>query len=185
MDEERKSDIGAAEQPNDSEKNASDNETAPADGVDGQSTGKRRHIWRQEVSRTVRTKAFLFPFLLGVILSAVIAFLPVESFFMDRDPSDSVPTGEIVYDLSSYLGYRHTVKFRLYVAIEDPDEKRLVKKKLPALKTALANAGDLPQFEEAIREENLNVLERLILTIVHDVTELPMERLKIGRIQLN
>ena len=185
MEAEKQPETDGTEHPNEAANDVSTNEAAPADPEGDQSGRKRGPLWRREVSRAVRTRAFLFPLLIGVALSVLIGLLPLESLFLSKDPSDFTPTGRIVYDLSSYVGYQHTIKFRLYVATTNTGEKRLFKEKLPAVKAALESAGNLPEFEKAIREENLNVLEMQILSLIHDVTDLPLKQLKIGRIQLD
>ena len=142
-------------------------------------------LWRTSTGNPVLKKTFLIPFFTALAISVLIWVLPVERLFQSDLPPTVTPLGRVVYDVSSYLGYRHTVTFRLSASYTQLEEKARLQEKLPTLKTIIANAGHLPEFRDAIDEKDLNALEKAILELIRDVTDLPIDRFTITRLELD
>lgn len=158
-----------------------DVETSPQAGT----SSSQLAAWRKGLSRMVATKAFLIPLLAALAVSVLIWVFPVERFFQEDHRPTVTPLGRVVYDISSYLGYRHTVTFRLSASYIDSEEKVRLQEKLPTLKTVIANAGHLPEFQAAVQEKDLNALEKATLELIGDVTNLPVDRLRVSRLRLD
>lgn len=129
-------------------------------------------------------KAFFIPVLIAVVISALVLLVPFEGLFTEDKNSENSSIGRIAYTVSSYLGVRHTVRFKLFVEYTEKGEKEAFVRSLPRLKEALAGSGDLPEVKEAIDKQNLNQVEKHILTVVGDITGAPLNRLKIERLHL-
>ena len=132
----------------------------------------------------VLDKAFFIPVLIAILISALVLLVPFEGLFTEDNNSENSSIGRIAYTVSSYLGVRHTVRFKLFVEYTEKGEKEAFVRSLPRLKEALAGSGDLPEVKEAINNRNLNQVEKHILTVVGDITGAPLNRLKIERLHL-
>jgi len=132
----------------------------------------------------VLDKAFFIPVLIAILFSALVLLIPFEGLFTEDKNSENSSIGQIAYTVSSYLGVRHTVRFKLLVEYTDKGEKQAFVRSLPRLKEALAGSDDLPEVKEAIDNRNLNQVEKHILTVVGDITGAPLDRLKIERLHL-
>ncbi len=132
-----------------------------------------------------KDKAFIISILAGIVISAIVLFVPLKKLFLGAGSSNDEPVGKIVYTVSSYLGFRHNIKFRLSIDYVNMEERRIFMQKLPKLKEALANTGNLPEVKKAVEEKNLNFLERHVLTLIRYTIGAPPGRLHIEQLRLD
>ncbi len=132
-----------------------------------------------------KDKAFIISIVAGVVISALVLLVPLKKLFLGAGSPDVEPVGKIVYAVSSYLGFRHNIKFRLSIDYVNMEERRAFMQKLPKLKEALASTGNLPEVKKAVKENNLNFLEKHVLTLIHDTTGATPARLHIEQLRLD
>ncbi len=156
----------------------------PGTGSDNSSDTHTAPRFRLRLPAFILDKGFFIPVLIAVVISALVLVIPFEGLMTENTDSKDPAIGRIAYTVSSYLGVRHTVRFKLLVEYADKEDKQAFVRSLPRLKQALAGSGDLPEVKEAIENRNLNQVEKHILTVVGDITGAPLDRLKIERLHL-
>ncbi|MBW2317765.1 MAG: hypothetical protein JRF24_03595 [Deltaproteobacteria bacterium] len=132
-----------------------------------------------------KDKAFIISILAGIVISAIVLLVPFKKLFLGAGSPNDEPVGKIVYTVSSYLGFRHNIKFRLSIDYVNMEERRTFMRKLPKLKEALASTGNLLEVKKAVAEKNLNFLERHVLTLIRDTIGAPPERLHVEQLRLD
>ncbi len=146
---------------------------------------KKAGSFLKSLTEIIKDKAFIISIVIGIVISAIVFLVPLKNIFLGTGSTNEEPVGKIVYSVSSYLGFRHNIKFRLSIGYTSMEERRTFMRKLPRLKDTLAIAGDLPEVKEAVKVKNLNFLERYILTLISDTIGAPLARLHIEQLRLD
>ena len=120
---------------------------------------------------------------LTLVLIAVTAGIIIQNTLSSKKNKSNL-AAKLVYPVSSAIGDRHHVNFKLIVPYNNQREKQALKLKLKNINHELIITGSHPQIEKILEEKDYNALETHILGIAHNIIMIPAEQLALEDLSL-
>ena len=128
---------------------------------------------------------------MAISASLLVLLIILVSLFIVKNKSDKGPYGSLskgvptVFPISSAIGDRYHIKFKLIIPCSSPEERKYFSEKLTRINHELIITGSHPQIEKSIEEKDYEALEKHILGIAHNLTMLPAENLALKDLSLD
>jgi len=146
---------------------------------------EKTSIFRQILVLVSKNKLFVGAVLAGLVVASGVIYVSLKHVSSDKVGAGAHYTGRIVYEITTTLGSRHDVSFRLSVPFRNDKEKTHLMQKLPGMKHELSISVSDPAVARSIEQNDLKTLGKHIVRKVHALTGVPTEDLAVEALSVD